>query len=197
MIIADSPSGGIRAIMGLGNPGRRYAETRHNYGFMVVDRIAFLKRKEFSRGDGPYFACEIEIGEHNLTLVKSTTYMNNSGKAAALICESLAIAPSQLLVIADDCNLPLGKIRYRPHGSDGGHNGLLSIIESLGTEDFPRIRLGIGETPEGKPREDFVLEEFALEETKTVEKVVAKTIELIETLVANKSRASSITLNAI
>ncbi|NLI16616.1 MAG: aminoacyl-tRNA hydrolase [candidate division Zixibacteria bacterium] len=197
MMIADGPSDGIKAIMGLGNPGRRYAETRHNYGFMVVDRIAFLKRKEFSRGDGPYFACEVEFGGENLTLVKSTTYMNNSGKAAALICESFAIVPSQLLVIADDCNLPLGKIRYRPRGSDGGHNGLLSIIEHLQTEEFPRIRLGIGETPNGKPREDFVLEEFALEETKTVEKVITKTIELIETLVANKSRTSSITVNAI
>jgi peptidyl-tRNA hydrolase, PTH1 family len=197
MMIADGPSGGIRAIMGLGNPGRRYAETRHNYGFMVVDRIAFLKRKEFSRGDGPYFACEIDSGEHNLTLVKSTTYMNNTGRAAAEICQRVEITPAQILVIADDCNLPLGKIRYRPGGSDGGHNGLLSIIEYLQTEEFPRIRLGIGETPEGKPREDFVLEEFALEETKAVEKVVEKTIELIETLVENKSQALSITINAI
>jgi peptidyl-tRNA hydrolase, PTH1 family len=197
MMIADSPIDGIKAIIGLGNPGRRYAETRHNYGFLAVDRIAFLKRKEFTRGEGPYFQCEVEIGEHNLTLVKSTTYMNNTGRAAAEICNQMGITPAQLLVIADDCNLPLGKIRYRPGGSDGGHNGLLSIIEHLQTDEFPRIRLGIGETPEGKPREDFVLEEFALEETKVVEKVVEKTIELIETLVENQSQASSITINAI
>ena len=197
MMIADSPIDGIEAIMGLGNPGRRYAETRHNFGFLAVDRIAFLKRKEFTRGDGPYFQCKVAIGQKSLTLVKSTTYMNNSGRAAAEVCGQLNLAPAQLLVIADDCYLPLGKIRYRPRGSDGGHNGLSSIIEHFQSQEFPRIRLGIGEAPEGKPLEDYVLEQFALEETKIAEKVVTKTIELIETLVENQSLASSITINAI
>jgi PTH1 family peptidyl-tRNA hydrolase len=197
MMIADSPNFGIEAIMGLGNPGRRYAETRHNFGFLAVDRIAFLKRKEFTRGEGPYFQCEVAIGQKCLTLIKSTTYMNNSGRAAEDVCRQMNIMPAQLLVIADDCYLPLGKIRYRPNGSDGGHNGLFSITEHLQSEDFPRIRLGIGETPLGKPLEDYVLEQFTLEEIKTVEKVVEKTIELIETLVEKKSLASSITLSAI
>jgi PTH1 family peptidyl-tRNA hydrolase len=195
MMIADTPVENILAVMGLGNPGRRYAGNRHNFGFMVVDQIAFLKRKEFSKGEGPYVYCKARFGRRSVILAKSTTYMNNSGQAACGICQEFGIIPQSLLVIGDDCNLLLGKIRYRARGSDGGHNGLASIIEHLQTETFPRIRLGIGAAPEGMPLEEYVLEDFALEETKTVEKAVKQTVELIETLVNEGSPVSSLTLN--
>jgi PTH1 family peptidyl-tRNA hydrolase len=194
MMVADTPSDKILAILGLGNPGRRYAKNRHNFGYMVLDRIAFLKMEEFVWSDAGLAYCRIELPTTDLILAKPTTYMNNSGRAALGLYQDFGVAANCLMVVCDDCNLPLGKMRFRARGSDGGHNGLESIIGSLETKDFPRLRLGIGLNPPDVPLEEYVLEDFNQDEMKTVDKVVERAIELIEELIIKGYEASSKTL---
>jgi PTH1 family peptidyl-tRNA hydrolase len=167
----------IRVIAGLGNPGRDFDRTRHNLGYEVVD---FLKGEaKFAAGKGNYYRCETVISSVKVVLLKPTTYMNRSGIALRKILESGDLTPQEILVIADDFNLPLGKIRLRRSGSDGGHNGLASVIYHLGTDDFPRIRLGIGPVPEGMPAEEFVLERFAESEMPAAKKSVERAAEAV------------------
>ncbi len=149
----------FKLIVGLGNPGRDYEATRHNLGFMVVDTLAGAQK--FKAGKGYFHFCDIELSSEKVVLLKPTTYMNRSGLAVTEFARGNNIAPPELLVIADDFYLPFGQLRLRQSGSDGGHKGLASIIYHLGSEDFPRIRLGIGPVPEGVPAEDFVLRPFA------------------------------------
>lgn len=193
-MIDYAPINKIKIVMGLGNPGRRYAENRHNLGFMVVDRLAFLKKEEFARGSGPFVYCSVEIGRTDLHLCKSTTYMNNTGKAAAAVKGFFNLEPENILVVSDDCNLPLGKMRLRRTGSDGGHNGLASIIRQLQTRDFARLRLGVGLNPEGVPLEEYVLEDFKKEELETVEKVIDRAVDFISEIAAGSIENNSITL---
>jgi PTH1 family peptidyl-tRNA hydrolase len=148
-------------------------------GFAVVNRIA--KRYGVTpMRERPYYAGAIAgldlEGEdiHELILVRPTTFMNRSGLAVRAVLEEFGLTSSQMLVVADDFNLPLGTLRFRPGGSDGGHNGLASIIETLETEAFPRLRLGIGPLPEGAQTVDFVLSRFAPSELERVEKMVAQ-----------------------
>jgi PTH1 family peptidyl-tRNA hydrolase len=156
----------------LGNAGRDFERTRHNLGFEVVD---FLKGKaEFSRGRGKFLRCDIEISSLSVALLKPTTYMNRSGIAVDGIVGEMGLAPEELLVIADDFNLPLGMIRLRRSGTDGGHNGLASIIYHLESENFPRLRLGIGPVPERIPSEEFVLERFGDKEMPLAEEMVER-----------------------
>ena len=167
----------IRVIAGLGNPGRDFDRTRHNLGFEVVD---FLKgNAEFATGKGNYYRCDIVISSVKVVLLKPTTYMNRSGIALREVVEAEGLSSQEVLVIADDFNLPLGKIRLRRSGSDGGHNGLASVIYHLGTEDFPRIRLGIGPVPESMPSEEFVLERFADDEIPAAAKSVERAAEAV------------------
>jgi len=194
-MVDEAPLFKIEAILGLGNPGRRYAENRHNFGHMVIDRLAFLKREEFIRGNGPFVYCRVSMAESGLYLCKSTTYMNNSGKAAISLCKYFNIPPENLLVISDDCNLPLGKIRYRISGSEGGHNGLASIIDAFNRKDFPRLRLGVGQNPAGVPLEDYVLEDFTRDEFEIVDQVVSAAIGFIESLAANEIDKKSVTFS--
>ena len=178
----------VKAIVGLGNPGRDLERTRHNLGFEVVD---FLKGKsEFTAGSGKFFRCDTEISSPslpdrgaalNVVLLKPTTYMNRSGIAVERIVEEMGLEPREILVIADDFNLPLGRLRLRQSGSDGGHNGLASIVYHLGTEDFPRIRMGIGPIPEKVPAEEFVLERFTVSETEIVEGMIARAAGAVTT----------------
>jgi PTH1 family peptidyl-tRNA hydrolase len=194
-MIEVAPNFKIKVVMGLGNPGRRYAENRHNLGYMVVDRLAFLKKEEFGRGEGPFVYCRVEIEGESLFLCKATTYMNNSGKAAIAIRNFFNIEPQEMLVISDDCNLPAGKMRYRPSGTDGGHNGLASIISVLGTRNFPRLRMGIGLNPDGVPLEDYVLEDFTKEEFESVDKMIPSATGFIEKLMSGDIENKSSTIN--
>ena len=169
----------ISLIVGLGNVGPRYEGTRHNMGFAVVNRIA--KRHGVTpMRERPFYAGAIAgldlEGEdiHELILIRPTTFMNRSGLAVRAVLEEFDLKPSQMLVVVDDFNLPLGALRFRPGGTDGGHNGLESIIETLETEAFPRLRLGIGPLPEGEEIVDFVLSRFAASELERVEKMVAQ-----------------------
>ncbi len=187
----------VKIVLGLGNPGRRYADTRHNVGHMVVDRLAFLKKEEFASGNGPFEYCRIEYDGNEIYLCKSTTYMNNTGKAAAAIKNYFDIAPESIMIISDDSNIPLGKIRFRVSGSDGGHNGLASVTRYLHTDAYPRLRLGVDSNPAGVPLEDYVLEDFDKDEFDVVDKMVAESMRFIENLALGKIENKSITITVL
>ena len=148
-------------VVGLGNPGTSYENTRHNVGFLVVDEIAGRMRTLFRPGEGEYQHTSLRRDPH-IVLVKPLTFMNNSGFAVLDVLRDFNATADRLLVVVDDLALPLGKLRLRTRGSDGGHNGLASIIMNLGTEDFARLRCGIGQdTPvPGATMAEFVLTPF-------------------------------------
>ncbi len=149
-------------IFGLGNPGERYRNTRHNIGFLAVDQIAARLRVRFHHTAGKFVA-RAEFQKRNLVLVKPLLFMNYSG---VVVKEHLAQEPDEFLVIVDDFALPFGTLRLRARGSDGGHRGLASIIYHLGTEEFPRLRIGIG-FPESTSPTEYVLGHWTpLEEAK-------------------------------
>ena len=134
----------LKLIVGLGNPGREYARTRHNVGFEVVDALAKRHRTRIIRRMGRALIARARIAGQDVTLAKPQTFMNLSGEAVGYMARREKIEPSEILVIYDDMDLPLGRIRLRPDGSSGGHKGMRSIIERLGTKEFPRLRIGIG-----------------------------------------------------
>lgn len=176
----------MRVIVGLGNPGTKYGNTRHNVGFMLVDGIAdgsfvssavveqsgtslirrfFSSKAPFGKTSGKYVSTEGNLYSTRFLLVKPTTYMNESGRAIShLVRKGKINDPSDLLVLVDDVNLELGKIRLREKGSAGGQNGLKSIIAALGSDSFHRLRIGIGPKPPGNDLSRFVLASFKPDE---------------------------------
>ena len=167
-------------IVGLGNVGSEYEATRHNVGFMVVDLLAANARKTFKPGKGEYYFAEMRHSGEDVVLIKPTTFMNNSGIAVKDASQRFGVETTDLLVVYDDFNIPLGKLRLRKGGSDGGHNGMYSIIYNLNDDSFPRLRCGIG-TGEALPAQrsvlkrdmaGFVLSEFEEEELPEVEKMI-------------------------
>ncbi len=175
------------AIVGLGNPGRRYAATRHNAGFFVLQELFQRWKISPKEGKGPYLIAEAKPGGRNceVLLIAPTTYMNNSGEAVRDVVDRYALPASSLLIVMDDFWLPLGKIRFRQRGSDGGHNGLASIIAALETDAIPRLRLGIGqeEMPPKAMMADFVLSEFFAEERMVVTDMVTRAADAAEEFV--------------
>lgn len=174
-------------IAGLGNPGPQYARTRHNAGWFVVDELARrhaidLSRKSFDARIGSGV-----IGEHRVLLAEPLTFMNLSGRAVGALLRYHNIDRSRLLVICDDLNLPLGKIRLRAAGSDGGHNGLKSIQQALASKEYPRLRFGVSAPPaeerEERGTRDYVLNAFAPDEWPTVEATVARAADCVETFI--------------
>jgi len=160
-------------IIGLGNPGKEYILTRHNVGFMAVNRLARkLKLPKWIRENHSLLTRGEYLG-NDILLAKPRTFMNLSGNAALALCSRFRIPPLNVLVIIDDMALPFGKIRFRACGSDGGHNGLHSIIEKLGRCDFPRLRIGIGNPPEEVNGADYVLSNFTPEQLKQLEEIFA------------------------
>ncbi len=135
-----------RAVIGLGNPGSQYRYTRHNIGFIVLDYIIHDQKISFRPGKGDFYFCRYLQGEDSLLLIKPTTYMNMSGKAVEEAMEQFLLDQENILIVYDDFHLPLGTIRFRAKGSDGGHNGIRSIIERLETRTFDRLKIGIGST---------------------------------------------------
>jgi PTH1 family peptidyl-tRNA hydrolase len=153
----------VRIIVGLGNPGSEYVGTRHNIGFDIVDHAAAALGARFRLGPGEYLVADIPADGAPVRFIKPLTYMNNSGLAVSDVLRRTASAPEEIVVVTDDFHLPLGRLRLRLSGSAGGHNGLRSIIEELGTEAFPRLRCGIaGESlpAEASARKDYVLRPF-------------------------------------
>ncbi len=157
----------MRVIIGLGNPGSEYQHTRHNIGFDIVDALAADRRVEFDAGRGEFVIARGSYQEKEFALIKPLTYMNNSGIAVAEVLNNFDLSSENLLVVVDDFHIPLGTLRLRRQGSSGGHNGLYSIIYHLQSENFPRLRFGIGSEKMPKQKSgmaDFVLSPFAHEE---------------------------------
>mgnify|MGYP001798970628 CR=1 FL=1 len=165
------PSGGIRLVVGLGNPGEQYDQTRHNIGFELVDRIAVAEALKWARERK--FRAKIAKQSASLILCKPLTYMNLSGNSVARIARFHRLKPEQILIAYDDVDLPLGRLRFRAEGSAGGHNGIKSIIEYLGTKQFPRLKIGVGKAQGSHDMVDHVLGRFTDEESPEVEKVLA------------------------
>lgn len=161
----------MKLIVGLGNIGDKYFFTRHNAGFMVVDKLALDNNLTFKEEKKlKCYATKFKLGIEDIILIKPTTFMNLSGEAVIAVMNYYKIEKKDILIIFDDLSLPLGKIRFRANGSDGGHNGIKSVIKHLGSSDFARLKIGIGPQPP-IPSEAFVLQNFdknQLEELKTV-----------------------------
>lgn len=151
-------------IIGLGNPGPRYAQNRHNIGFQAVDTLAKAYSLTFSKVEHRAQSAHGRRGETRLILAKPQTWMNESGKAIGPLAHFYKIPAERILAIYDDLDLPLGTIRYRPQGSSGGHRGIQSIIQQLGTQDFARLKLGIGRPPGRMDAAAYVLQNFSNEE---------------------------------
>jgi PTH1 family peptidyl-tRNA hydrolase len=174
---------GPKLIVGLGNPGREYEGTRHNAGFAVLDRVA--QKLDCSFRGKSRLAAEVAEAAHatgKLVLAKPQTFMNRSGVAVAALLNWLKLPATELLVVVDDADLPLGQLRLRPSGGSGGHNGLRSIIEALGgTEEFARLRVGIGRSgPLGADITGHVLNRFAAAERADAEAAVARAAAAVE-----------------
>jgi len=168
----------VLIILGLGNPGSRYLLTRHNVGFRVVDKLSAQVKIPLYQAGYHSFYGRGQIAGEQVVLAKPLTYMNDSGLAAAALCRAFGAGPERLLVICDDLDLPPGTVRLRPRGGSGGHNGLKSIIYHLATDDFPRLRLGIGRQSGGEAA-DYVLEEFPAAEECTVEELLTVAVKAL------------------
>ena len=178
--MGDRPS--VRLIVGLGNPGKRYERTRHNIGFRCVEALArrwgFQFRRERCRAE----VAEGEVFGHRVTLGKPLTYMNLSGEAVRCLIRLANLEPSALLVIADDLDLPFGRLRLREKGSSGGQRGIQSIIDQLGTDHFLRLRVGIGRPPAGVDPVDYVLSTFTADEEAVLDGIIDRVVAGIEIL---------------
>jgi len=161
----NSPS----LVVGLANPGREYRRNRHNAGAMVVDRLARTLGKTFQRKVGQALVLEAGRNGRDVILAKPTVYMNESGRSVASLLRSFRLEPADLLVVCDDLDLPLGRIRLRPEGGSAGHRGLDSVIRALGGRAFARLRVGIGRPPGSTDPVDYVLEDFLEEELPIVD----------------------------
>ena len=179
-------------LIGLGNPGKKYLNNRHNIGFLLLKHFSKKYNSNFLLKDKLKSSCsEFQINDSNFRLFLPNTFMNNSGDAVQAIVDWYKIDLGQLFIIVDDKDLPLGKIRFRKKGSSGGHNGLKSIIEKLQTQNFKRIRIGIGSPPIKKEKNNFntishVLGNFSLEEKSILDKVYKWVIESLEQLNTKK-----------
>ena len=170
-------------IIGLGNPGKEYEHTPHNVGFMAVDKIASVNNFTFGLSQKhKAMIAEGYIEGEKVTLMKPLTYMNLSGNAVRSYVEYYKIDINDIIIIYDDMDLPIGKIRIRKSGSSGGHNGIKSIIANLQTENFKRIRIGIGRPADATGVIDFVLHNLSKEETKILSDTINLTPEMIETV---------------
>ncbi|MFP4698471.1 MAG: aminoacyl-tRNA hydrolase [Eubacteriales bacterium] len=177
-------------IIGLGNPGLKYCATRHNIGFEVIERLSFdynikinQKKHKAHYGIG-------NINNEKVILVKPQTYMNRSGESIRSIMDFYQIDPSNIIIIYDDVSLEIGKLRFRKKGSAGGHNGIKNIIQHLNTEEFPRLKIGVGEKPPSWDLADYVLSRFSKEEIKEVTSVVKRASEAIAFFMRNKITAA-------
>jgi PTH1 family peptidyl-tRNA hydrolase len=170
-------------IVGLGNPGREYAFNRHNVGFMAVSRLAARHHAAFTRRQGKALVTSLRLDDRQVILAKPQTYMNLSGEAVQSLVKFYDIELAKLMVCYDDLDLPTGAIRIRPDGGAGGQNGVKSIIQRLGTQNFPRLRLGIGRPPGRMDAAAYVLQDFKEPDDAIMEATLDKAVEAAETFV--------------
>jgi peptidyl-tRNA hydrolase, PTH1 family len=176
----------VRLIVGLGNPGREYRDTRHNVGFIVLDEIA--RRHDLAWTMAPSQVPDAFVVKKfvpdPLLLAKPLTYMNRSGDAVAALARYYDVEPPDLLVIVDDVDLPFGRLRARPSGSGGTHNGLRSVVSRLGTTNFPRLRVGVGRGDAKRDLADHVLAKFEPAEREQLESVITRAADAAEMFAA-------------
>ena len=166
----------MTVLVGLGNPGRNYSDTKHNFGFWVLDKFAEKRSLKFQAGKGDYLL----VKSNDIVLVKPTTYMNNSGMAVADYCRYFQNTPEELLVVYDDIDLPLGTLRFKPSGGSGGHKGMESIIYQLESEDLNRLRIGISAENEMGPSERYVLSPFPKDWKEKINEMIEKACDGID-----------------
>jgi len=184
-------------VVGLGNPGGRYQRNRHNVGFMVVERLAERHGARLRRSWRVHAElAEIRLGGERVWLCRPRTYMNRSGLAVAALMRRTGARVGDLVVVLDDVDLPPGRIRVRRRGGAGGHRGLVSVIEALGSEEFTRVRVGIGRPPPGGDLVDYVLSDFGPEERPVMKAAVERAAEAVETIVRDGVEAAMNRYNA-
>ena len=170
----------MKLVAGLGNPGRKYAQTRHNVGYEVVAELARRYAREKPKTQFQGETLEITVQGERLMLLTPTTFMNLSGGSVLAARDFYKIAPADVLIVCDDFNLPLGRLRLRPRGSAGGQKGLADVIRRLGTEEVSRLRLGIGAPPQGWIVADYVLSRFTSQEVAEMQIAVAEAADAVE-----------------
>ena len=170
------------AFIGLGNPGEKYAITKHNAGFWILDEMASRYKISFKPGKGDYV---IASKSDKILLFKPITGMNNSGKAVLDISDSWNLMAKEIFIILDDVDLPLGSLRIKPKGGDGSHRGLESVIYSLNTNEFPRLRFGIGTDEEMRPAEKYVLKPFRSDDQLTALDAVKRAADALDSILFN------------
>ena len=169
-------------IVGLGNPGLEYSATRHNLGFLCLDRLATKHRLRFTGKRGKSALARGAINGHDVALAKPQTYMNLSGESVRDLLRIYKMPTTALLVVYDDVDLPTGTVRIRERGGPGTHNGMRSIVDEIGTTDFPRLRIGVGMPTDGEQLADYVLGLPAAEERAVLDEALDRSIEAIETV---------------
>lgn len=185
----------MKLITGLGNIGDKYCFTRHNAGFMILDKWAFEENLSFKNETKlKAYITKFKFNDQDIILAKPTTYMNLSGESVRAIMDYYKIDISDVLIIYDDISLDLGKIRYRANGSDGGHNGIKSIIQHLGSKNFDRLKVGIGPQP-NIPSENFVLQNFPKESQDKLKEVLCKSVESVKFYLKNGIEKTQNTYN--
>jgi len=192
------PTDNIYLIVGLGNIGKKYDATRHNIGFMAVEELAreyscAFKNSRTGKGE----ESSVNIGGNRLIFFKPNTYMNRSGDAVAAIMKYYKIPKSKLLIISDDINLPVGKLRFRAKGSDGGHNGLWNISNRIGGDDYARLRIGVGTPPEEMDQADYVLGRFLSAEKTAVDMAITRAADGVKIWMNNGIEAAANEYNGL
>lgn len=178
----------MKLVFGLGNPGKKYGNTRHNVGFLVVDRITAQNRVTVKKKICNSLVGEWHVDGERVLLVKPQTFMNCSGEALRDLSRRYPASTEDIVVVHDDLDLPFGRIRIRARGGPGGHRGVLSILESLGEEEFHRVRIGIGRPPAGVDPTDFVLESFNEQEAGQLDAIVSRGADAVVCLLQEGSR---------
>ena len=182
-------------VVCLGNPGPHYANTPHNIGWWLGDVLAMAAKRSFQPGFGRFQLCEIRTESRRILLVKPMTYMNASGQAVMELTEQVEFSMSDLIVVVDDIALPLGQLRIRSAGSSGGHNGLASIIEVMGTDQFVRVRCGVGPVPEGVDPAEFVLAPFGERDLSSARDMAGRAAEAVMMIVTHGPEIAANTYN--
>ena len=173
----------MKIIVGLGNPEEKYLKTFHNMGYIAVGDVASKLNVKFKKKECEAFTAEAYIDGEKVILARPVTYMNNSGRAVKQLLAKYKASAADLIVIYDDYDIPKGNIRIRPSGSAGTHNGMRNIIAEIGTQDFPRVRIGIGRPPERVPLADYVLSDVPKDERKSLADAIERACDECEKLI--------------
>jgi len=188
----------MKLIVGLGNPGKKYAETRHNVGFRIIGELhrRFGSPRPSAKFDSELVQVQVSSVQQKVLLQSPLTFMNASGRAVRAAVDFYKIEIADVLVICDDFQLPLGKLRFRPGGSAGGQNGLKDIIQKLGTQDFSRLRVGVGQPPAGWDVANYVLSKFHSDEKPELERAITRAADGVLVWIDQGTRESMNRFNA-